>query len=161
MKYRLRFTGSKLAAYKLGSYLGFLFCLFFKTTCPKTTLFMLIIFVYATILFVYDILLKYHIPINSSHQNSSKSCFGLVLLGSPLSRNAALQWRRKSWEQLWVSDSSGWQRQGVPLRFYSQAPREKDTDCGEIQHPPIGQAEPHATVSPGMYGLSTSKWREE
>lgn len=61
-------------------------CLFFKTTCPKTTLFMLIIFVYATILFVYYILLKYHIPINSSHQNSSKSCFGLVLLGSPLSR---------------------------------------------------------------------------
>lgn len=47
---------------------------------------MLIIFVYATILFVYYILLKYHIPINSSHQNSSKSCFGLVLLGSPLSR---------------------------------------------------------------------------
>ena len=91
MKYRLRFSGSKLAAYKLGSYLGFLFCLFFKTTCPKATLFMLIIFVYATILFVYDILLKYHIPINSSHQNSSKSCFGLVLLGSPLSRNAALQ----------------------------------------------------------------------
>lgn len=100
MKYRLRFSGSKLAAYKLGSYLGFLFCLFFKTTCPKTTLFMLIIFVYATILFVYNILLKYHIPINSSHQNSSKSCFGLVLLGSPLSRNAALQRRRKSWEQL-------------------------------------------------------------
>lgn len=47
---------------------------------------MLIIFVYATILFVYYILLKYHIPINSSHQNSSKSCFGLVLLGSPMSR---------------------------------------------------------------------------
>lgn len=47
---------------------------------------MLIIFVYATILFVYYILLKYHIPINSSHQNSSKSCVGLVLLRSPLSR---------------------------------------------------------------------------
>lgn len=47
---------------------------------------MLIIFVYATILFVYSILLKCHILINSSHQNSSKSCFGLVLLGSPLRR---------------------------------------------------------------------------
>lgn len=107
---------------------------------------MLIIFVYATILFVYYILLKYHIPVNSSHQNSSKSCFGLVLLGSPLSRTQPLQWRRKSWEQLWVSDSWGWQRQGGLLRFYSQAPREKDPECGAMQHPPIGQAEPYATV---------------
>lgn len=30
-----------------------------------------------------------------------------------------------------------------------------------MQHPPIGQAEPYATVAPGMSELSTSKWREE
>lgn len=118
---------------------------------------MLIIFVYATILFVYYILLKYHIPVNSSHQNSSKSCFGLVLLGSPLSRTQPLQWRCKSWEQLGVSDSRGWHRQGGLLRFYSQAPREKDPECGAMQHPPIGQAEPYATVISRRHGGALQK----
>lgn len=81
---------------------------------------MLIIFVYATILLVYDILFKIPYPsLSSSHQNSSQSCVGLVLLGSPTEQNAALQRRRKSWEQLGVSDSSGWQRQGGLLRFHS------------------------------------------
>ncbi|KAF3816266.1 hypothetical protein GH733_014439 [Mirounga leonina] len=36
------------------------------------------------------------------------------------------------------------------------APREKDTECVEMQHPPIGQAEPYATGTPEeMYELST------
>lgn len=39
---------------------------------------MLIIFVYATILFVYCILLKCHIPIHGSHQDSSEPPLGLV-----------------------------------------------------------------------------------
>lgn len=85
-KVQIKVQWFQTGSIQVGFIFGFLFCLFLKTTCPKTTLFMLIIFVYATILFVYYILLKYHIPINNSHQNSSKSCVGLVLLGSPLSR---------------------------------------------------------------------------
>lgn len=76
---------------------------------------MLIIFVYATILFVYYILLKYHIPINSSHQNSSKSCFGRVLLSSPLSRTQLRQEGTRAGSNL-ESESSGWPRQGGLLR---------------------------------------------
>lgn len=46
---------------------------------------------------------------------------------------------------------------------FTQAPTEKDTECVEMQHPPIGQAEPYTTVSAEetYKTLSTSKWREE
>lgn len=45
---------------------------------------------------------------------------------------------------------------------FTQTPTVKDTERVEMQHSPIGQAEPYATVSPEeMYKLSTSKWRRE
>lgn len=123
---------------------------------------MLIIFVYATILLVYYILLKYHIPLSSSHQNSSQSCFGLVLLGSPLSRTQLYNEGARAGnnlESLTPQAGKGWE----DCWGFTQAPTEKDTECVEMQHPPIGQAEPYTTVSPEetYKTLSTSKWREE
>lgn len=47
---------------------------------------------------------------------------------------------------------------GSTAEVFTQALTEKDTECVEMQHPPIGQEELYATVSPEeMHELSTSK----
>lgn len=99
------------------------------------------------------ILLKCHIPLNSSHQNSSKSCLGLVLPGSPTCRiqrhregaragsnlEAVTPRAGKGWQQCW----------GFTLGL-----QEKGMLMWRNAHPPIGQAEPYATGSPEEMGNS-------
>lgn len=101
------------------------------------------------------ILLKCHIPLNSSHQNSSKSCLGLVLPGSPTCRTQCPQRRCKSWEQLGGCDFSGWQRLATQHCWgFTPSLQEKGMLMWRNAHPPIGQAEPYATGSPKEMGNS-------